>query len=114
MLNAAKTAKKPADSKDGAAVSRLCYIGRIWPARPHSRSLAWQRFNFDLVLQRLTSTGSIAPASHTSALATAQATARRNKAWGSRLFSQPSTRPASNESPDPIGLTTSILGGIAR
>ena len=64
--------------------------------------------------RRLTSTGSIAPASHTSALATAQATARRNKAWGSRSFSQPSIRPASNESPDPIGLMTSILGGMAR
>ena len=116
MLNAAKSAKKHAEAKPRNAVSVLCYLGRTCRrAGTHSRNsdLAAAQFSTSCS-SRLTSTGSIAPASHTSASATVQATARRNKAWARRTFSQPSTRPASNELPDPIGLTTSNLGGIAR
>ena len=37
-----------------------------------------------------------------------------HSASGSRRLSQPSTRPAKSESPEPIGLTGVISGGIAR
>ena len=53
----------------------------------------------------------MAPASQTRALATAQARAWRNIASGSRPESQASTRPARRQSPEPIGLTASIVGG---
>src|SRR5438270_87517 len=64
--------------------------------------------------QRATSAGSMAPASQTSALATAQAIAWRSSGSGSSRSSQPSTSPASSESPEPTGLTALIPGGMAR
>ena len=62
---------------------------------------------------RRTSPASIPPASQTSAFATAQAIPRRRIASGSSFASQPSTSPARRQSPEPIGLTGSIAGGVA-
>lgn len=58
--------------------------------------------------------GSIPPASQVVALATAQAMANRRIASGSSPRRRDETRPARRQSPEPIGLTGSIAGGVAR